>query len=129
MSVPGQVPDSARQGGFARAELLAVMIVCGLLLAVAVPWCLSGAAARARQTSAEMNVGRAATAIEAYYAETGTYRTLTLSTLGSGFTRGLQGIALGGLTDSSYCVSATAGGKTYRKQGPGASIVQGRPCA
>jgi hypothetical protein len=65
-------------------------------------------------------------AIEAWYADHGTYAGLTLEALRQQYDAGLPDVTiLGPLNVKTYCVEATADGVSYFKAGPAADILEG----
>lgn len=99
------------------------MVIVGVLVGIAYPTYL-GYKERANQATAEANLRQAIPAIEAFYNEFQTYDTavMTMSAIKS-FDQGLSpDFAIVSGTPTSYCVSATHGGSTYYKDGPGAQI-------
>jgi hypothetical protein len=73
---------------------------------------------------AEANVRAAIPAIEAYYADHGTYRRATLRAL-QGYDAGVANVRIISATRGSYCIESAVGGATYHKQGPAAEIASG----
>ncbi len=68
------------EGGFTLIELLVVLIIIGILLAIAVPSYL-GFKQRAENRAAGANVRAALPAVEAFYADNGTYVGMTIAQL------------------------------------------------
>jgi hypothetical protein len=75
---------------------------------------------------AQSNVRAAIPAIEAWYADHGTYEGLSLARLQQQYDAALEGIEIvGPLNGKTYCVEASVGEATYHKQGPGEDILVG----
>jgi type IV pilus assembly protein PilA len=116
------------ESGFTLIELLIVLVIIGILLAVAVPSYL-GFKDRAKQRAAQANVRTAVPAVEAYFADTGHYTNMTLTSGDAPDTGGLTGIDAGvsitvvSAGASTYCISDTQGSFTYYKNGPAGDIT------
>jgi type IV pilus assembly protein PilA len=113
------------QDGFTLIELLVVLVVMGTLLAIAVPSYL-GARVRTNDAAAQSNIAVAAPAFEAYYADNGTYVGMTLATLQSTYSPGIQNIRVIAARASDYCVSSTVSRRRWYKLGPDGSITTTR---
>ena len=116
------------ESGFTLIELLIVLVIIGILLAIAVPSYL-GFKDRANNTAAQANVRSAVPAVEAYYADHGDY-TFNLSPTNTAVGTAIgalqlidQGVQLtvakGTNGNLSYCIQSTVGGKNWSKAGPG----------
>jgi type IV pilus assembly protein PilA len=112
------------EGGFTLIELLVVLIIIGILLAIAVPSYL-GFKDRAERRAAAANVRAAIPAVEAFYADNGTYTGMTPAALKLID----QGIAIESVTilnaGAGYCIQsdsngvAAGGAKDHKYTGPG----------
>jgi hypothetical protein len=86
---------------------------------------ISGSAS-ADDAAAQANVRASIPAIEAYYADNGTYEAATLETLRSLYDAGLPDVVIVSAERETYCVESTVGGVSYFKAGPAADIWPGQ---
>lgn len=75
--------------------------------------------------SAEANVRAAIPAIEAYYADNGTYRGMTVDRLRVTYDYGLPDVKLVRVRGYSYCVESTVAGETWSYHAPGSQAEPG----
>jgi len=116
-------------------ELLVVLIIIGVLLAIAIPSYL-GFQKKAQQTAAMSDVRSAIPDAEAYYSDNNSYASMTAAGLQTTYDSGMQLFAAGppevpGIvtaeplpTDSTkYCISAEDAGHWAHVTGPGGSVT------
>jgi type IV pilus assembly protein PilA len=114
---------SEGQSGFTLTELLIVVVIIGILLAIAVPSYL-GFRGRAADTAAKSNVRSGVSAVEAYFSDNNTYVGMDLADL-QAIDAGvkLNVLVAAHQTATSYCISSSVNGKTWKKAGPAADIA------
>jgi prepilin-type N-terminal cleavage/methylation domain-containing protein len=111
------------EDGFTLVELVVVLVVMAILTAVAFGFS-TAARERAGDATARANIRTAVPAIESYRADAGTYAGMTLASLQSQSSPGVQGITVISADAAGYCVAATVDGSAWYKAGPEASITQ-----
>ena len=110
--------------GFTLVEIMIVVLIIGILLAIAIPSYLKFRD-RANESAAKANVRASIPGLEAYYADNNTYVGMTLANIQASYDAGIKNITFGTLTATSYCVQSVVGQATFNKNGPSADIVTG----
>lgn len=113
----------SEDSGFTLIELLLVLLILGILVAIAVPSGL-GFKDRANNSAAQANVRSAVSAVETYHADNGTYAGMDLNALRQ-IDASIKLSAVGSVSDTDYCIEAVVGGKVWSKAGPAAPISSG----
>jgi Tfp pilus assembly protein PilE len=111
-----------------RGPGVVLLLVAALLTGCHEQWgstTWGGAPASSDEHAAEANVRASIPAIEAYYADNGTYAGMTLEGLHQAYDAGLRGITFGELSATTYCVQSVVGTAAYRKTGPAADLESG----
>jgi type IV pilus assembly protein PilA len=120
------------EAGFTLMELLVVLVIIGVLLAIAVPSYI-GLTSKSERAVAQANVREAVPAVEAFYSDNSSY--VGLENAASAATPGLAHYdpatsvrvrvsTSPAPTQSGYCIYSTSGGSTYFKDGPNGSITK-----
>ena len=112
--------EGSSEQGFTVIELLVVIIIIGILLAIAVPSYL-GFRDRAANNAVKANLRAALPAAEAYYTDNGSYtgmEAMDLVAIDSGVSRTLT---VASVTDTTYCLADTDGAHAWSVTGPSPS--------
>ena len=121
-------PDESGEQGFTIIELLVVIIIIGILLAIAVPSYL-GFRDRAANNAAKANLRAALPAADTFYADHGTYSGMDTDALLAIDSRVSPSLAVVATGTNTYCLTDTVSGKTWSVAGPSPSGTDFRASA
>ena len=124
-----------RFGGTGLISLLVGAVLVGILWQYGVGGSGSGAAsqpaqdiAQAQDATGESNLTAVTPAIQAFYADHGTYEGLADPVQGlMHYDASATGIVVASATPDSYCIQTTSGTQTFSERGPGGTPSPG-PC-
>ena len=108
----------SHQEGFTLIELLIVIVIIGILLAIAVPSYL-GFKDRANKRAAQSNLREAIPVAEAYYSDKGTYSLMTTTNMLAIDTGMSKKLLVASAASGLYCLSITIGNANWSVHGPG----------
>jgi type IV pilus assembly protein PilA len=111
--------------GFTLIEVLVVIIILGILVAIAVPSYLNFRG-KANTAAAQSDLRALVPSIKSYFSDQGTYVGMTPAGL-QAYDQSINPAlyTINALTGTSYCASATVNSTSYKKAGPAAAIVAG----
>jgi type IV pilus assembly protein PilA len=112
------------EAGMTLVELLVVLIIIGVLLAIAVPSYL-GYEQRASVGTAKANLRAVLPAVEAYYQDHATYDAASMTPAAlRNYDQGIPaGISIVSGSSDIYCIKSTYGNTSFFKNGPAARIT------
>jgi len=128
MMICAKTQPNRMQAGLSLIEVLIVLVIIGILLAIAVPSYL-GFKDRANQKAAAANVRSAIPSAEAYYSDNGNYTSMDITSGAAPNTAGLKGIDAGlkltkvTSTATTYTLCSQVGNKASIVSGPGGTVT------
>ena len=116
--------------GLRIVALLVALVVVGMLWRSGLPFQggdtqtnrLMAEASPSNGDAARANLEGAVPAVEAYFAQNGTYEGLNLAAIDPA---SAGAVAVVSATTTSYCIQSTVGTDTYSKRGPTGGVVPG----
>ena len=117
-------PSNGGETGFALVELVVVMIILGILAAIAVPSYLSFRD-RENASAARADLRKLAPSIKRYFSDNGTYAGMTPTALQRAYDQSIKTrlYSLTSLSATSYCAKATVNGVTAYLSGPSGHVT------
>src|SRR5438105_6556425 len=102
----------SHEEGFTLIELLIVIVIIGILLAIAVPSYL-GFKDRANKRAAQSDLREAVPTAEAFYSDNGTYSGMTVAKMTAIDSGQSDKVSVQSATATAFCLTATVGNATW----------------
>ena len=99
--------------GFTLIELMAVVVIIGILAAIAIPNYI-GQQDKAKDAAAMAQLRMAATSQQLHYVDQNAYASNATDLEAYGFRQGAQVVTVGAADGSTYCMQAPGGGGPFR---------------